>query len=124
MKHLGKPIFERSFTFSGAEVGIGEVSLDWSYDETFGWYTLETVTVELVNDGDLPAYYLAINGEIDGKDMMGEFVMGWVKPGKRIVNWEEPLTYVETAGTYTLEIVAGGDYEWLLAERTMTIQVP
>lgn len=122
--YLDERIFETTFTFSGAEFSIGNILLDWSYDPTVGWYTLEAASVEFVNDGDLPAYIFGISGgEIDSTGFLGELVMGWIEPGRRIITWE-PLADVESAGTYTLTIRVEEAAGKVLAERTFTVTVP
>lgn len=124
VKYLDEPIFEEYFTFSGAGVSIGTVSLEWSYNEIFDWYTLESVTVELVNDGDLPAYALGISGLIDGKKIAGKLMMDWIESGKETISWSEGLTYVEKPGIYTLDLIIERIPGAGFARRTVTIQVP
>lgn len=123
VKYAGEQIAENFFTFSGAEVSIGEVSLGWSCSETLGWYVLENVSVELVNAGDLPAYCLGVGGKIGNKKIVGKLVMGCVEPGQRTVSWGDGLTFVDVAGDYTLTITADETNEEVLAERTMSIHV-
>lgn len=124
VNYLGKRVAEKLFTFTGPKVSIGNVSLRWRYDEAFRWYVPENISVELINDGDLPAYLSGIDAEVDGKYISEGFLMPWIKPGRQTVSWRELWTGVENAGTYTLSIKVEGEGGEVLAERTMSISVP
>lgn len=110
VKYLGERIAEKQFSFVGARILIGKVSLDWEYNWT--GYCLKRVNIEIVNDGDLPAYVLSIRVMIDGKDITAivgkeitsKPVEGWIKPGRQTISWEGPFKPNVAAGTHTLTI--------------------
>ena len=78
-------LVEYSFSFSGPDVSIEEVSLDWGYDEFLQTDLLENVSVELVNFGDLPAQVVVFPGNV-GSVLGGPF-REWCMPGRQTMKW-------------------------------------
>jgi len=63
-----KPLYTKDFAFSGADVSVTSCDItDWTYWHS-GDYTLQELSVDVSNDGDLPAYVDKILINIDGKD--------------------------------------------------------
>jgi hypothetical protein len=74
---------EYTFSFSGPDVSIEEVSLDWGHDEDAQKDLLENVSVELVNLGDLPAQVVVFPGNM--VSVLGGPFREWCIPGRQTV---------------------------------------
>jgi hypothetical protein len=118
VKYQGERIAEEQFRFVGARILVGKVSLDWDENRTRHYnltreYYLKRISIEIVNDGDLPAFVNSIRAMIDGeeisaivgKEVMRKPVEGWIEPGRHPISWEGPFRPNVAAGTHTLTIV-------------------
>jgi len=125
-------IVKYTFSFSGPDVSIEEVSLDWEYDEFAQKDLLESVSVELVNSGDLPAQVVAFPGNIGA--VFGGPLREWCTPGRQTVKWgisqvgeviDSPAVWWPslTDGATLIIIVEGYEGE-VLAKREILIDVP
>ncbi|MEM2978257.1 MAG: hypothetical protein QXM46_03095 [Candidatus Hadarchaeales archaeon] len=105
VKYSGKSIAECPFTFKGAKIKIGKIGRPkWKGDDRRG-NVLENMSVEIVNEGDLPAYVYEISGEIDEEEI-GKYVESWIEPGgKKIVSLSKEDCAAELeSGWYSLTI--------------------
>jgi hypothetical protein len=62
-------LYTKGFSFSGADVNATNCAItDWTYWVYSGYYSLEELSVDVRNDGDLPAYAYKILIDIDGEE--------------------------------------------------------
>ena len=121
--YLGSKVAEYNLTFVGAKISIGEISFVWKYYEWLKEYNLENLSIEIVNDGDLPAYVGRVSVRIDEEEING-FVMDWINPGRALISEEFIFWLTKPAGTYTVMIQVEDGRGNILAEKMTSITVP
>jgi len=136
-------IYEKTFTFSGPKIVIGNIEIKWlgykvgQYPTSIfkSGYTSAEVKVEVSNTGDFP-----VMGHVEAsirKEQYWEGLTPWaggekfgtILPGeKTTLSWERKFTIEPVEpGIYTLELEIHQEKTFgsvVLAERTLTITVP
>jgi len=128
-KEGAEKIYEKTFTFSGPKIVVGNIEIKWSGYES-GGYTSAEVKVEVSNTGDFPeiGYIMATISREGRSELLAPLLgikFGPILPGeKTTLSWERNvfLRPVEP-GIYTLKLEMWRR-QTLLVERTLTITVP
>lgn len=74
-----------AFDFEGASLEVIDVETSWEYFEFLDYYTLDELTVVVVNHGDLPAYIDRVRLKLDGEAETLYIFNGAVLPGKELM---------------------------------------
>lgn len=70
-----RTLYTKKFTFSGADLKVISCTPSWTYWFYLGYYSLDGLSIEVRNDGDLPTYISRVDVTIAGKEDEGIFLI-------------------------------------------------
>jgi hypothetical protein len=101
------PIWNRTFTFSGPQMAITNVSISWNLTGASGvyWYQPTLVVAYIKNTGDMPGYGYNLRTWVNGTPlfMMDGPSYSWIPVGGPYqFNFTSPYAIIEDPGNYSV----------------------